>query len=63
MAQPGKADAEGDDGGGSDDDMEEEEEEAAPREEERVELSAEQHLDDGWGVALNKGRMKQMLPS
>ena len=66
VAQPGEADAEGDDSGGSDDDMEEEEE-AAPREEERVELSAEQQadLDDGWGVVVksNKGRVKQVLPS
>jgi len=65
VVQAGAADGEqdGGDSGGSDDDMDEEE--PAPREEERVELSAEQQadLDDGWGVVVksNKGRVKQVF--
>lgn len=53
----------GDKGESSDDVMDEED--PAPREEERVELSAEQQadLDDGWGVVVksNKGRVKQVF--
>ena len=53
----------GENGERSDDGMDEED--PAPREEERVELSAEQQadLDDGWGVVVksNKGRVKQVF--
>lgn len=63
--QAAEADIDGDDSGDSGDDMMDDVE-TVPREEEKVELTADQQadLDDGWGVVVKstRGRVKQVMP-